>query len=456
MRKLFLTMAVLIATQALFAQNAEVVSAFNAYRDEMPDKAKAHIDKAITDPKTAGEAKTWYYRGNIYLQIDIAAHYTDALKKGMTGDEVKKVLGEPLTQRRYRKLENGEKWTYNFELIVYFSNGKVVSWEYPNAALYKSLDDGKTLETAYEAYQKSLEIDPKYVNIQLSPMNAMMGIQKVADAYFNKGYNDYLNKNYKSSQYNLEHALRTYKQVGKEDPQLVYYTGVACLAAGDTASALNYYNKAVKMGYKDKLLYYNMVNIYLAQNKIKEAKEIIKKGREYHPDDQDLLITEANIYLKAGESREAEKILLKAIERDPKNAQLYYVVGANYDNIINDSTSTQEIKDNAFEQAQKAYKKAIELDPNYFDANFNMGVLLNNKAAAIMTYVSNLPIDKEKEYQEGKAKALEFLKQAKPYLEKAHELQPKDHDTMILLKQIYMKTNNTEMFKKISEELKKN
>ncbi len=74
-----------------------------------------------------------------------------------------------------------------------------------------------------------------------------------------------------------------------------------------------------------------------------------------------MLITEANIYLKTGESKEAEKILLKALEKDPTNAQLYYVVGANYFNITIDSTATKEEKQHAFEEAQKAYAKAIEL-----------------------------------------------------------------------------------------------
>ena len=359
MKRFILTIVAFAFVFSLAAQNP-VLSAYDYYRHQQVAKAKEYIDKGYQDPKYSGEANTWMYRGNIYLQVSIAAHLTDALHKGMTLEEVKRMLGEPISIRKYKKLENGSKLSFGFDLIVYLENDKVDSWDYPNAALYKSLDDGHSLEVAYESYQKSLEIDPKFTNIQISPMNAMMGLEQVAGSFYNSGIIAYGNKNYKEAQYNLEHALTTYKALNKTDPELTYYTGVACISAGDTTKALQYYNQAVNQGYQDKLLYYNLTNIYLGKNMIPGAKQAIAKGREYHPEDQDLLIMEANIYLKTGEAKKAEAILLEAVKRDPTNANLYYVVGANYDNILNDTLNSKEVRDHAFEQAQEAYKKAIE------------------------------------------------------------------------------------------------
>lgn len=453
MNKLVLTLLGFAFSIGLIAQNP-VLSAYDYYRHQQVDKAKEYIDKGYQDPKYSDQASTWLYRGNIYLQINAAAHLTDGITKGMTLENLKRTLGEPISIRKYKKLEEGSKLTFAFDLIVYLSKDMVDSWEYPNEALYKSLDDGNTLDVAYVSYQKSLKLDPDYKNIQISPMDAMMGLDRVAGSYYQMGIVAYEKKNFKQAQYNMENALKTYKALNKPDPELTYYTGVACVAAGDTTKALNYYSQAVKMGYKSKLLFYNLTNIYLEKNMIPEAKKSIKKGREYHPDDQDLLIVEANIYLKTGEAKNAETILLEAIKRDPTNANLYYVVGSNYDNIMSDTMNSQEVRDHAFEEAQKAYKKAIELKDDYFIVYFNMGALLNNKAAEILVHISNLPISAEKEYEEGKVKAIDFLAKAQPYLEKAHKLEPKDRDTLILLKQVYMKTNNTAKFKEVSEELK--
>jgi Flp pilus assembly protein TadD len=453
MKKLLIVLVLFAFGQVAMAQNL-VMSAYGYYQNQYPDKAKNAIDKAIQVEDNVKEARTWMYRGNIYLQVFSAAHMTDGLVKGMTTEEIKQRFGDPISVRRYKKLEDGEKWSYNFELSIFFSKGKFHSYEYPNEALYRSLDDGTALDVAYEAYQKSLAIDPKFQNRQIRPFNAMSGLEALAGSYYNAGINAYTANNFKESQKYLEMALKVYTDLKRPNPELTYYTGVACLQAGDTAKALTYYTRAAKMEYKDKLLYYNMVNIYIAQSRMDEAKKIIKKGREFHPKDQDLLITEANIYLKTGEAGEAEKILLEAVQNDPTNANLYYVIGANYDNIINDTVSTKEAKEHSFEEAQKSYKKALELKPDYFDAAFNMGVLLNNKAAEILTHINNLPIDATDEYNAGKEKALAYLKKAKPYLEKAHELNKKDRDTLVLLKQIYLKENNTEKYKEMDALLK--
>lgn len=439
-----------------FAQNNVVLSAYNYYKEQSPEKAKEFIDKAIQNEESASEAKTWFYRGNIYLQVNSVAHMTDGLVKGITAENIKQRLGEPVSMRNYNKLENGEKWIYSFGLIVYLSNSIMDSYEYPNEALYRSLDNGNTLDVAYESYQKSIAIDPKFVNVQISPMNALTGLEAVSGSYYNSGINAYSAKHFAEAQKNLESALKTSEALGKQDAELNYYTGIAAMSAGDTTKSIQYYEKSTSLGYKDKLLYYNLVNIYLNKNMIKEAKVAIRKGREINPADQDLLIMEANIYLKTGEAKEAEQILLKAIENDPTNANLYYVIGANYDNILNDTVSSKTKKDNAFLQAQQSYVKAIELNKDYFDANFNMGVLLNNKAAEILVLAANLPLAEDKKYEEMKNEAIEYLKKAQPFLERALELQPNDKDCLVLLKQIYLKTNNTEKFKFISDLLKEN
>lgn len=51
------------------AQDAKVVSAYNYLGKGKLDKAKESIDLATTHEKTMGDAKTWLYRGNVYIAI---------------------------------------------------------------------------------------------------------------------------------------------------------------------------------------------------------------------------------------------------------------------------------------------------------------------------------------------------------------------------------------------------
>ncbi|MDZ7774162.1 MAG: hypothetical protein U5L09_00425 [Bacteroidales bacterium] len=51
------------------AQNHKVVSAYNYLRKGQLDKAMEAIEPATEHKKTENDAKTWYYRGNVYLSL---------------------------------------------------------------------------------------------------------------------------------------------------------------------------------------------------------------------------------------------------------------------------------------------------------------------------------------------------------------------------------------------------
>jgi ABC-type lipoprotein release transport system permease subunit len=82
--------------------------------------------------------------------------------------------------------------------------------------------------------------------------------------------------------------------------------------------------------------------------------------------------------------------------------------------------------------------------------------MLNNKAAIYITDANNLPLSESKKYDELISTATKYLNEARPYLEKCHELDPKDQNTMIMLRGIYAQTKDMDNLKKINEELKAN
>jgi tetratricopeptide (TPR) repeat protein len=377
----------------------------------------------------------------------------DNLEKGMTEDEVRRVLADPIATKRYKKLEKGEKWNYPYELDVYFSDGKVDHWDYPMLETYKKLDDGKLLETAYESYNKSLSLDPNYRNGSLNPPDATSGIKNVGEFYFNDGVVALQHKDFEKALYNLEHAHKIYGEIGKKDDRIALYAGFAAESLNDTAKAINYYSSILHAGIKNPALYLGLGYLYLGKGETEKALEAIKTGRELIPDNQNLLLGEANIYMSSGQAQKANELLEQAAKANPNNAQLFYAMGNNYDRILRDTTASDEVKQNAFDAGVNAYKKAVEIKPDYFDALFNLGALYYNKAADYLTVAGNLPFSEQEKYEKLKSMAKENFSLAIPYLEKAHELDPKDHNTMVMLRTAYSQTNNVEGFKKIKAEM---
>ncbi len=456
MKKLsFIIVLALMANMAV-AQSSVVASAYNYLKSGMPDRAKVEIDKAIQNEDSKTEAKTWFYRGNIYLQLFTFAHMTDGITKGMSGDDLKLRMGDPENMRNYKKLENGERWYFPNDLLVYMSNGKVDHYEFEDQEKYKSLDDGTLLDKAYQSYMKTIELDPKFIRLELNPQNAELGLDRIAKLYYNSGVEEFQAKHTEKALSNFENAEKIFSELGKTDNNLILYTGFAAETLKDTTKAIKYYTKLVDAKSDNANLYMSLTYLYLGLKNTEKALETIKKGRIMLPENQNLLLTEANIYLQTDQAKEAEKILKMAAEKDPENAQLRFAIGANYDKMLNDTTASDEARLAAFEAGKAAYIKAIELKPDYFDAAYNLGAMLNNKAAIYITEANNLPLSATKKYDELIAKSVVLLNEARPYLEKCHKLDAKDKNTMIMLRGIYAQTKDMENLKKINAELKAN
>lgn len=451
-KNIILLTLLFISILAVNAQDSKVVSAFNYYKYRQPAEAKKTIDEAILDPKSAKEAKTWLYRGNIYLLVYRMAHYTDGLVKGMTLADIELKYGKAENIKNYKKLPNGSKISYDFELVIYLSDNKVDSWDYPGVDIYKSLDDGNALKTSYESYQKSIELDPNYYNEFCDIQVAMLGLGMVGDSYYNKGIDSYNNKKYKDAFSDFEMAIKIYQITGKSDENLVYYAGLSAEISSDTAKAIENYSSLVKSKAKKLEAYANLANIYLNQNKVNKALEVIKKGREMDPKNLTLLKSEANIYLKEGKTTEAKNVITLALEQDPNNYMMHFAIGTLYDKIINDTTKSQEDKDQALSIAIEAYNKAIAAKPDYEDAYFNAGTLYNNRAAEVYSIAKNLPLG-DANYDVLIEKGNKLLTLGIPYLEKAHEINPKEKNTLILLKNAYVQTKNTEKYKEVKAKL---
>lgn len=384
-----ISMLIIVGTLASVAQKHKVVSAYNALRKNKLDDAIESIEPAIEHKKTKDEAKTWYYRGNVYLSV----HLTDK-------EEYKKLVDNPL-------------------------------------------------EIALESYKKALELDEK--EKFTDDINDRM--KYVSEQYFNKGVNEYKSKEYETASKSFEKAASLVKEYkGQIDTTAVYYTGNSADLAGNTERAMKYYSKAKELDYDNVALYTSLSRLYTTKGDTTQALEVLQEGKEKYNENFDLIITETNIYLAQGKAEKALENLKIAVKKDTANPSIWFAVGTNYDKMMKEQEN-DSIKQMMMEEAVVAYEKALELKPDYFKPAFNLGAVYVNRAAELQNIASNLPLNETEKYNALKKEADSMLQKALPMLELAHEIKPKDINTMTSLKEIYARLNKPEKLKEINQEL---
>jgi tetratricopeptide (TPR) repeat protein len=362
------------------AQNAEVVNAYNYQKFKEYDKAKISIDKAILDPKTGISAKTWYYRGLIYQDIE----------------------------------------------------------ESPDAAT-KAVD-AQSLDKAMESYLKALELDVKKAYSE----DIKKRIPYLQNRYLINGGTAYKEKNFQAAADLFMKAVDISEKVyNKIDTGIIFNAALSALNARNVSMQKTLFTRLVDLKYPEVEVYRSLSAIYLAEKDTTKGLEYIALGKAAFPSNNALMIDELNVYMARGQSKQMISKMEEAANADPKNKTLWFALGATYDNM------------GKKENAETAYKKALDLDSVYFDALYNLGAMHYNAGVEVYNKVKDLPMSKEKEYNAGKAKYTAMFNKSLPYLEKALELQPNDINTLASLKEIYAKldklTKSTEMRKRIEE-----
>lgn len=303
-------------------------------------------------------------------------------------------------------------------------------------ALYKNEKFGNLssdpLNEALRSYNKALELNPKFEYADDITEKKKILAQQFADM----GYVNYNLKNFAG-------ALSAYEGVVAIMPNDTssYFNAALCAErAGNVAKAKQFYTKLDEMQYKDAKMYHSYAQLYLTEGDTTKALEVLSRGLSRFPEEKSILITQTNIYISSGKTAEALNAINMAIEKDSTNANLYFAKGTLVE-------KTEKSKDAAI----AAYKKAIELKADYFDAYYNLGALYFNDGAHLANEANS--IKDNNQYAKAKVVFEAKFKEAKPYLEKAWELNPKDQSTMISLKQLYATINDTVNYAKVKAAL---
>jgi tetratricopeptide (TPR) repeat protein len=311
------------------------------------------------------------------------------------------------------------------------------------ASVYGSLAELDTVATtslplfttAEEALKKSKELDTKGENKKLID-NANVTLARYQ---LNKGVKEFQAQKYDQAYKSFEF----YRSVLPEDTNAIFYTGLAAANAKNYPAAITNYNKLVTTKYsKVEGVYNDLVMLYLNNRDTTGALKTITDALVKYPNNADLRRTEIEISLQQGKQKEVLDKITSAIANDPKNKNLYYYAGLVYSNIGDaaaqkiakatpaNKTALQAEKDQNFQKAADMYKKAIEIDANYFEANLNLGYVIISPAIDAYNAANKLPTNQQKAYDAAMAKANAQFDQAKPYLLKAAELNPKSYDAL--------------------------
>lgn len=398
MKKLILLSMILVLTISSFAQmKKDRTTAFNYWQKATNNddakqliKAKEFIDKAVAYPEAEADAKVWFYKGAIYLDI--------------------------------------------------FRN-PVMNPMFPNC-----------LEPACEALQKAGKLDAK----EEYKADIAIRMKMIAGEMFNLGKNYlFVDKNYAEALNSFDKAINLTKEAGEIDTLSMYGKALTYYSKNDSINAEQAYQQLVELKYNDPEIYSSLAYILIQNKKNDNAEKVISQGIELYPDSVNLQIAKANILMQSKKYAEAVQCLSTLKSKFPGNTSILYSIGIAYDQMKNDAAIPETSKEEYLTKAAEIYTEVLNIDPDFFDANFNMGAMYYNKGGDIINTANQLPINEQAKFDKLMAEGNANLQKALPYFEKAESLRPDDKDVLLSLKEIYTRLKMYDKMNSINTKLGK-
>lgn len=388
MRKITFFGLCVAASLAATAQNSVVKEAEQQSKSGKYLEAIETIQPALTNPETSQLAVTWFIPGKAGMEYYKEQYLNKTIGKNVDGAKMGHAIIDgynyllkalPLDSLPDAKGKVKPKYSKEIVKLIkenydHFNNAAVFLW------------DAKDYQGAYDAWEIIIN----------SPKNPVLGVNAptaypdstMADIMFNQGLAAWQMENLELSLAAFERSIAT----GYDKAQVYDYA----------------INHAARLNDNDK--------VYAL------AEQAYKKFGNENPLYLQLMI---NSRIDKQQYDEAAKMLDDAIAVSPNDAQLYNIKGILYENM----------KDN--DTARELYHKAIEIDPNLSQAQYNYGRQLCGQAYAINddAQEKNMPMDEYQKLREEKLNPL--FRQAAEHLEKALAADPENHDAKTYLRNVY-------------------
>jgi hypothetical protein len=369
-KAILFTAGVALSTLGL-AQKQNIQSASNSLRNKEYDKAIEYINLAANDASSKDNPKTWYVKGNIYMDMQQDAKYKP--------------------QSPYRE--------------------------------------------AATSYMKTATLDAKYEKENVDAMLISCAYSYYNDAvvaYNAKKYDDAITYSKTTSDIHDMEAGKRFanKSFDTVSAQSMIIQGYSLYYAKKYADALPVFNNLkINPVTKSANIYLALIDIFKNLNKEQDMLAMFDEARKQYPDNQNIRNEELNYYIKLGKQDVLIKKLEDAVTTDPNNAELLFNLANGYSNMafpkdVNGKDMPKPA--NFLEYAGKAeasYAKALKIDAENGGYNYNMGVLFYNQASEFNNKINDIKGNTAadlKKYDELKAQRDAMFDKAIPFLEKTY------------------------------------
>jgi tetratricopeptide (TPR) repeat protein len=427
MKRIILLFSALLVVVSTFGQTSKQVN-FGAIQKKL-DKSKLNIEHV----KKGIDPKTWIQRAEVFVE----AYEAMTLKAyaGIPIAQFNLIVGIP-KEKKQNQVEEQMITEYIFDRTsFFFSNDVLEYWVFKDNLVEKPLFE------AYACYEKAIQLDEKKKQVNKLKINLV----SLKQSFITEGINEYTQKNYSNSFSNFAKAVEIGENslVSAVDTTVVYYAGLTAQLAKDYENSLKFYKKALEYNYTSNgNIYYNIYEAYSNLGQAEVGLTFLQDGFVKFPKNQSILLGLINYYIIKGEDPKLViNYIHQAIEADPNEPSLHFAEGTLHDKLGN------------FTDAEKSYSKAIELNPKFFDALFNLGALYYNSGVKYLEEEAKVPV---KEYQKSAAlieKSNAEFRKSIPYMEKAVEVTPTNKSALETLKNLYyrFRTDGEEMMNKYNK-----
>ena len=193
--------------------------------------------------------------------------------------------------------------------------------------------------------------------------------------------------------------------------------GLADLTSGDSPGAITSLRRATDLSPDDELAVYYLGRALLAADQGAEAITVLTAATQRFPDNAALRADLLNAYARTGRAGEALSLYEQAISTATPEEEP--TLRFNYGTVLLQAGRT----DDAIAQ----FQRSIELRPDNFDAQYNLGAAYQNQAADVNKQANDTDDNAENRRLVGQRDAL--LNQSLPYFERSRALAAEPADT---------------------------
>ena len=280
-------------------------------------------------------------------------------------------------------------------------------------------------DVAKESLEKAAQLDPGKVLMMRQDFLNLAGM------FYDQGANAFGEKAYSEALVDFEKSAQISQMEGIYDTNAVFNAALCAFnAEGELETSIKYFKEVVDAGWNNATACIYLAEAYLMNEQNAEAQATMDAGLQTFPEDKNMYLSASSIYIRTGENEKASTILNAALIKWASDPTFQRYLGVSYQNEGKEA------------EAETAFKKAIELDPEYMDAYIDLGNLYLQKGNRLSTEANELPLDEAEKYDAMMTQAKESFALAVPYLEKILTQDPNNLPVLQILREIYVRVGD--------------